>query len=178
MTVRVLSVFLTSLLLLGCGRGGDEHVSESAVEEQGPLFEFSFETVDIYGEPFDLDAHKGQVVIVDFWGTWCPPCRDEIPSFIRLHEKYAEQGLVIVGVTFEQASPDQAQRIVQKFASAHGIPYRLVLGEDDIYEQVPGLQALPTTLFLDRQGRVRTRLEGFHPYSELEKHAVALLQET
>lgn len=143
----------------------------------GPgLFPFTFRLPDINGKQVDLKTLKGKVVIVDLWGTWCPPCRKEIPHFVRLKTRYGRDGLEIVGVNFERTnSRSEAVRLVRKTHSQLKMNYRCVLGTDEIESQVPDLRGFPTTLILDRSGEVRAKLVGYHSYEQLEEIVKPLL---
>jgi len=129
-------------------------------------------------EPKDLE---GKVVIIDIWGTWCPPCRMEVPYFIKLQKTYGQQGLQIVGLTYErQPSPDAARKGVEKFGKEQGVNYPLVMVEEDLHALLSvlyGLRSYPTTYFFGRDGSVKHRLEGLHPYESLEAKVRPLLAE-
>jgi thiol-disulfide isomerase/thioredoxin len=145
----------------------------------GPgLFPFTFSLTDIDGKKLDLKTLQGSVVIVDLWGTWCPPCRKEIPNFVRLKAKYGRDGLEIVGVNFERTakSRGEAIRLVKKTHSQLKMNYRCVIGTDEIEQQVPDLRGFPTTLILDRQGEVRVKLVGYRSYEDLEEIVKPLLR--
>jgi len=144
----------------------------------GPgLFPFTFSLTDIDGKKLDLKTLQGSVVIVDLWGTWCPPCRKEIPNFVRLKAKYGRDGLEIVGVNFERTAKSQGEalRLVRKTHSQLKMNYRCVIGTDEVEQQVPDLRGFPTTLILDRQGEVRVKLVGYRSYEDLEEIVKPLL---
>jgi thiol-disulfide isomerase/thioredoxin len=124
-----------------------------------------------------LADYRGKVVIVDFWGTWCPPCRDEIPHLVSLYHTYHEAGLEIIGVNYEQVPREQASELVKKFVAGLHIPYVCVMGDGRTQRQVPGLSGYPTTLFIDRAGKVRFMLSGYTPQEALEAVVSALLAE-
>lgn len=144
----------------------------------GEKFPFSLAGKTVAGEEMDLASLKGKVVIVDIWGTWCPPCRAEIPSFIKLQEQYGEQGFQMVGVNFENGeTDDEKSKLVTDYIAENGINYPCILGEKEVQEQVPGFRGFPTTLFIDRSGSVRHMAVGMHPYEHLETIVTELLSE-
>lgn len=140
-------------------------------------FEFAFELKDLEGKTVKLSDFKDKVVIVDIWGTWCPPCRMEIPHFVALDKKYREKGLQIVGINFERGEPDAVNKLIKEFAKEHGIEYKLVLGEESLLEKVPNFEGFPTTIFIDRTGKVRLKEVGYRPMQTLESVVTALLGE-
>lgn len=139
-------------------------------------FDFGFETTDLAGRPLALTALKGKIVVVDFWGTWCPPCRAEIPSFVRLKEKYASD-LEIVGLAYERGEADEAAKGVIEFGTKNGINYPCALGDEETQNLVPEFQGYPTTLFIDRTGKVRMVTVGAESYQRLESLILVLMEE-
>jgi thiol-disulfide isomerase/thioredoxin len=140
-------------------------------------FPFHFNLPDPDGRMVSLSDYKGKVVIVDFWGTWCPPCRMQIPHLIDVYKKYHGSGLEIVGINYEQVHGNQARDLVRNFIAENGVSYPCVMGDLETHKMVRGLQAYPTTLFIDRSGKVRLMLEGYTPEEELEGIVKLLLQE-
>lgn len=104
---------------------------------------------DLDGRRVSTGGMRGKVVIVNFWATWCPPCRAEIPDLIALQEKYKDS-LQIVGVSQDEVPPEQ----VKAFATAHKINYPIVMTTNEIERLFPGIRALPTSFVLDREGRL------------------------
>ena len=124
-------------------------------------FDFNFELDDIAGKKVSKADFAGKVMIVDIWGTWCPPCRAEIPHFVELDKQFKEKGLQIVGLNKER-SPDaeEAAKTVKDFCDENGVAYPCALISDAVMEQVPDFQGFPTTLFIDRAGKVRLKVVG------------------
>jgi thiol-disulfide isomerase/thioredoxin len=121
---------------------------------------------DVKGEPQTLESWKGRVLVVNFWATWCAPCRKEIPEFVRMQERYRSQGLQFAGIAFDQ--PEK----VDDFAREFGINYPLLMGGLDtmalMRESGNRLGVLPYTMVLDRQGNVVSRHPGELTEARLE----------
>lgn len=176
--VQVTLVAAVAILISGCSGEVEEPPSETIPKTKVTgLFPFEFTVKDLTGKTVSSESLKGKVVIVDFWGTWCPPCRQEIPHFVALHQKYKSQGLEIVGLTFERTSGDAAVNGVLNFMRSARISYPCALVGPDMLKQVPDFEGFPTTLFLDREGRVRARETGYRPYEKLEEVVTTLLAE-
>ena len=150
-------------------RAREEALQALAEGEAFPL-EFTYTAVD--GSEHSLDDYKGKVVIVDFWGTWCPPCRAEIPSFVALQEQYGEDGLQILGLNYRDT-----EEKVADFAEEYGINYPTGLGDKETRAMVPNFRGYPTTVFVGRDGRVRATVVGAHSKAFLETIVTELLAE-
>lgn len=127
---------------------------------------------DVEGKVVTSESFKGKVVVVDFWATWCPPCRAEIPGYIELQKKYGKDGLVIVGISLDQKGPSVVKPFMEKF----GINYPIVMGDDEISAAFGGMDAIPTTFIIDRAGIIRDRKVGSEPTEDYEKRLLAILQ--
>jgi len=138
-------------------------------------FPFAFSLPDLDGKPLSLESQKGKVVIVDIWGTWCPPCRAEIPHFVKLQERYGKEGLQIIGINYERGQNPVPG--IKAFAKEFGINYPCVIGDPATRDQVPAFRGYPTTLFIDRSGAVRMKVVGLTPYERLEAIVTTLLAE-
>jgi len=116
---------------------------------------------DIEGKPQALAQWRGKVMVVNFWATWCPPCLEEIPAFVRMQEKFGNQGLQFVGIAIDNAAK------VREFAAKYQMNYPVLIGEIDAIElaRVAGneLGGLPFTVIVDRKGRlIGTELGGLN----------------
>ena len=150
-----------------------EKVSEVAVENKKKVFKPApdFTLSDIYGAKKSLSDFKGKVIILDFWATWCPPCKAEIPHFIELYKEYRNQGLEIIGVALDW----NAQRVVAPFVQERGINYTVLLGKKDVTDLYGGIMSIPTTFIIDRNGGIRKRYIGYKDKEIFEKEIKKLL---
>jgi thiol-disulfide isomerase/thioredoxin len=115
---------------------------------------------------------SGKVVILDFWATWCGPCRLEIPSFIELQKQYADKGLVIVGVSLDQ----NGASAVKPFMVKTGINYPVLLGDQTIVSSFGGVEAIPTTFIIDRGGKIVRKHVGYSEKADFEAEIKPLLK--
>ena len=125
-------------------------------------YTFAFDTKDLDDKPLSLDQYKGKVLLVDIWGTWCKPCRETIPGLIQLYHKHRRRGFDLIGLDYEQDATDPAKtrEFVKQFVKESSMPYRIAMFDDAMREKVPNLQGYPTTLLIDRTGKVRIQLTG------------------
>jgi thiol-disulfide isomerase/thioredoxin len=140
-------------------------------------FPFSFALPDLEGKTVKLADTKGKVVIVDLWGTWCPPCKMEIPHFVDLYKKYNSKGLEIIGINYERVPKGKEKETIAAFVKENEVPYKCVLGDEKTQEMIPDFNAFPTTLFIDRTGKVRYKHVGYAPMPVLEAIVQSLLAE-
>jgi thiol-disulfide isomerase/thioredoxin len=168
-------------LLAGCSGGGGGTASAPASSKPSALpAEFNQEMATLDGGKLTLSQYQGKVVLVNFWATWCDPCRGEIPWFIEFNKKYADKGLVIVGVAMdEDGKKVVAPWIAKQRFDVNGTPsamdYQIALGSDKIAEKFGGLIGMPTSFLYSRDGkRVKTMI-GLVNRQELSKTIESLL---
>jgi len=135
----------------------------------------NFTLKDVDNKDVKLASFKGKVLIVDFWATWCGPCRMEIPGYVALQKKYAKDGLVIVGVSYN----DQGPEVVKKFIADHHVDYQIVIGDEEVATAFAGnepIEGIPTTFIIDRAGNIRDRKVGARETAEYEKTLLQYLK--
>jgi len=125
------------------------------------------------GKKIKLSNFRGKVVVLDFWATWCPPCKAEIPDFIKLYSKYKDDGFQMLGVSLDQGG----LKDVVPFIKDYGINYPVVLGTEEIVSAYGGIRGIPTTFVIDKKGYVRDEFEGYRPAPVFEKDIEQLTKE-
>ncbi|OIO33718.1 MAG: hypothetical protein AUJ70_02655 [Candidatus Omnitrophica bacterium CG1_02_40_15] len=134
-----------------------------------PAPEFSLK--DVSGIEKKLSDFKGKVVIIDFWATWCPPCKEEIPHFIDLYNQYKEQGLEVIGIALDM----RGEKVVPGFALKNKINYTILLGNEEVSDLYGGIRAIPTTFIVDKDGNIRKKYIGYNDKEVFEKDIKELL---
>lgn len=124
---------------------------------------------DINGKIVSTADWKGKVVILNFWATWCPPCREEVPELVQLQAKYKDK-LLVVGASEDDDAPQKVQQFVQQ----HGINYPIVMATKELIENYGGVPALPTSFLIDPQGRVMLKHTGLYEFDVYDREVRAL----
>jgi len=131
--------------------------------------DFTLPTTD--GKMLKLSSLRGKVVIIDFWATWCPPCRKGIPDLIDIKKRYGSKGVEIIGVSVDTDTKDE----VIPFIKEKGINYPVVYGNQTVYMQYGGIRAIPTTFVIDKEGKIVASYEGLVPKITYENHIKKIL---
>ncbi|PLX47062.1 MAG: TlpA family protein disulfide reductase [Desulfobulbaceae bacterium] len=114
---------------------------------------------------------QGTVVLVNFWATWCPPCRREIPSLVKIQDQYGDKGVVVLGISLDKGDRDKVAAFIKKI----GVNYPVALGDTEIARKFGALGAIPFTFLVDRQGRIVNKYPGYTTYESLRDSVEALL---
>ena len=132
----------------------------------------AWELKDVDGKTVKLSDFAGKVIVLDFWATWCGPCRAEIPGFIALQKKYAGKGLVVIGVAMDE----EGAAVVAPFIRQMGISYPIVLGTPEMAARYGDVEALPTTFIINRAGQIAAGHEGLTDGATFESEIRLLLK--
>ena len=127
---------------------------------------------DLRGRAHSLEDYKGKVVLLNFWATWCPPCRAEVPDLVRWQREYGKAGLQVIGVTYPPT--DRAQ--VRRFLRRHEVTYPVLLGTRETKTLFFEGETLPVTVVIDREGNVRELIEGILLPEEFDEKIKPLLR--
>jgi thiol-disulfide isomerase/thioredoxin len=139
-------------------------VASAATSELAPDFSWT----DADGVKRSLSEYRGKVVMVNFWATWCPPCRAEMPGIVSLRNDLVDDGVEVIGVAIGERPPEgtSAEAHVAAFAASRGVTYPLVTGSDALADAYGGINAIPTSIIIDRDGRIVETIEGSRDESE------------
>ena len=124
-----------------------------AGETQAPAF--SVKSVD--GKAVRFSDYKNRPVIVDFWATWCVPCRASMPHLNQMQERYSKKGLAVIGMSVDEQGPAP----VRKFASGLGVKFTIAMANDEVLDAYGPIRSIPTTFFINRKGEIVRRVVGF-----------------
>lgn len=167
----------------GCGRTQTAQADAASPKQGTPEEEVirfvknpdaapGFELSDLEGKPVSLNEAKGKIVLLNFWATWCGPCRAEIPDLVDLQKRYSDK-LEIIALATEEDDPDQVRRFVLR----SGINYRVAMASEDVVRSYGGIAALPTSFIIDPQGRVVQKHVGLNDPTLYERELRAMLGE-
>lgn len=147
-------IFLLSLSILavlfcsfGCSGGSNSPPPQNAPD---------FTLKDLAGNDVSLSNFQGKAIILNFWATWCPPCRAEIPHFIKLYEEYKDKGLVIIGISLDQG----VDTVIKDFVAKYNITYPILRGNKEVIASYGGMAGIPTTFFINREGKIVNKIMG------------------
>ncbi len=139
-------------------------VSSEQTNTQGLIDAPDFTLTNMEGEAFSISDHKGKVIVLNIWATWCPPCREEIPDFIEIQNEMRDDGVLFVGVSVDETGWD----VVRPFAEEFQINYPLVVDDGTVYAKYGPLPGLPTSFIINKQGQVAHVAPGMVTKAQLQ----------
>jgi thiol-disulfide isomerase/thioredoxin len=169
---KVVLIVVAILLLAGLYEASRHHSAKSGVPSAAShSLAPDFNLTDLNGKPLDLASYRGKVVLLDFWATWCAPCRAEIPHFVEFQNNYRDQGLQIIGI-----SMDDDLKPVRPFYQEFKMNYPVALGTEKLAQSYGGILGLPVTFLIDRDGRIAGKYVGAVNIATIEQGIKSLLQ--
>ncbi len=180
--IGVGSALACALLWTGCSGVAPVKPAAKVSQEHSPAAQFSlndsvgrpmpeFKLKDADGQTVRPADYKGKVVLLDFWATWCGPCKIEIPWFMDFERQFKDQGFAVVGVSMDE----DGWTAIKPYVKNMKMNYRVLLGDDDVSTAYGGLDSLPTTLLIDRQGKIASVHVGVSLGKEEFKNAIVQL---
>jgi thiol-disulfide isomerase/thioredoxin len=174
--LRQAKIMITTVLLtlIGCGSGAQRQSSKESAGVTAAAPETTVQIPTLEGTNASIDQYKGKVVLVNFWATWCAPCRTEIPWLIELNQKYGSRGLVILGVAMD----DEGNKVVQPYVQdqhfeINGQPqamnYQILLGNTKVADKFGGILGMPTSMLYSRDGKKIKTIVGLIDRYDLSK---------
>jgi peroxiredoxin len=164
--IIVVAMVVTVMLVFGFQRarrtGRGVSAGPSMKGQTAP--DFTLESLD--GKTVHLSDFRGKGVLLNFWATWCQPCKIEMPWFAELQKQYGPQGLQIVGIAMDDASPKE----IGEFAHDLGVNYPILVGKEAVGDAYGGVQFLPATFYIGRDGKVVDKVFGLKGRGEIEEN--------
>lgn len=159
----VIAMVISIMLVFGIERAHRTPVSTTPEKLQGQLAP-DFTLTNLQGKSMKLSDFRGKAVLLNFWATWCEPCKVEMPWFVDLQKKYGPQGLQVLGVAMDDASPSE----IESFAQKLGVNYPVLVGKEEVGAQYGGIEYLPSTFYIARDGKILDHVFGLVSRSEIE----------
>jgi len=131
---------------------------------------FAVRTLD--GKTFRMSEQIGKPLVLDFWATWCAPCRASMPHFDSIQGRYAREGLVVLGLSVDESQPAD----VRKFAEKQGYHIRIAMADEKLLDQFGPIRQVPTTFFINRRGQVVRRTVGYLDRETLDSYVKELIE--
>ncbi len=145
----------------GAGPQTNKTISGDAKGQLAPDFELK----DLEDKQVRLSDYHGKVVVLNFWATWCPPCKEEMPWFVDLQQRYGPQGLQVVGVAMD----DSGEKTIASFTQRLGVNYPVLLGKESVAQAYGEVQFLPDTFYIGRDGKIVAHVQGLINRKEIEE---------
>ena len=169
--VVILTAALCTGVFTGCSTVASltSHAAVKAEKDRNLAPDFTLK--DATGKNVKLSDYRGKVVLLNFWATWCGPCKIEIPWFIDFQQSFKDRNFAVLGVSLD----DDGWKSVRPYVDEHKINYRVVVGTEELSQLYGGIDALPTTFIIDRNGRIATKHEGLVSKGEYQNEILDLL---
>lgn len=153
---------------VGCRRSGQVSLAGQLAKD-APAPDFSLQ--DVNGHTVSLSQFKGKVIVLDFWATWCPPCRQEIPHLTEFYNQNKDKGVVLIGIALD----DDGLKAVKPFVNEHKVTYPVVIGDAKVQQAYGGIQGIPTKFIINKEGKIVQTLVGYQTVDTIQKAVQPLL---
>ena len=160
--IVVVAVVIALMLVVGLRMARRTQQSPVSQIKGDVAPDFTLQSLD--GKTVHLSDYRGKAVLLNFWATWCAPCKIEMPWFVELQKQYGPEGLQIVGVAMDDASPKE----IADFAKEMGVNYPVLVGKEAVGDEYGGVQFLPESFYIDRNGKVLDKAFGLKGRGEIE----------
>lgn len=157
---RALIALAVTAVLCSCSGSSSTKAASRSSKERKPAPDFTLKDAD--GSSVKLSDYRGKVVLLNFWATWCGPCTLEIPWFIEFQQQYKNKGFEVVGVSMDE----EGWSVVKPYIAEHKMNYRVLLGDDTVSQLYGGVESLPTSFIIDRDGKIASVHVGLAEKSE------------
>ncbi len=168
---RLTAAALLSLLLAACASSSEQTTRATVKPVESRQTAPDFALKDVNGATVRLSDYRGKVVLLNFWATWCPPCKFEIPWFIEFEQANKDRGFAVIGISMDE----EGAAVVKPFLAKMNVNYRTLLGNDIITQLYGGVDALPTSFLIDREGKVASMHQGLISKSTYQNEIQELL---
>lgn len=172
--IRYIGIIFSLALLLSlgsCSSDNKDSAGNPGYNQSGKQSEVTFAVYDVFGKARNYEEFKGKgPLVVNFWGTWCPPCRRELPDLKKIYAEYRPQGLEMIGMAVND-SPGK----VRQFAAENGMDWVMLMANDDAIQSFQLGAGIPVTIFIDRQGKEVSRLIGARGYEDFKKEIAKII---
>ena len=159
----LISVILL-LILIQCGENP---------RDGNPNPNFDFNLPDLDGKIHSIKDFKGQILVINFWATWCPPCSEEVPKLNDLYDRYKNKGVQVIGIALDKDSLE----LVAPFMKRNKINYPILIGNHEVLTGLKNFKGVPTTILFDQKGKIHKRFDGSFDLEQLEEGLQSLLED-
>jgi peroxiredoxin len=161
--ILVVALVVSLMLVIGINVARRPSAKSAATQfKNSEAPDFTLQSLD--GKTIRLSDYRGKAVVLNFWATWCEPCKIEMPWFVELQKQYGAEGVQFLGIAMDDATPKE----IGEFAQKMGVNYPILIGKEAVGDAYGGVQFLPETFFIDREGKVVDRAFGLKGRGEIE----------
>jgi len=169
LVIVAVAAMIALMLVVGLRSARRRQNPLAAQTEGGQAPDFALASLE--GKTVHLSDYRGKAILLNFWATWCPPCKIEMPWFVQLQKQYGPAGLQILGVAMDDGSPGE----IAAFAKEMGVNYPVLIGKEEVGDAYGGIPYLPVSFFIDRNGKVVDKVLGLKGRADIEDSVKKIL---